>query len=150
YTAEEAVGRPINELLAPEHLRIASIELTERVARGEIVNVESVRRRKDGTLLHVSILGTPVHVSGSQIAVYGIYRDITARKEAEQKLAERERYFRTLIENTSDIIAVVEGDGRLRYVSPALERVLGIRPEDVRCHTLFTLIHEEDATTVEA
>lgn len=150
YTAEEAVGRPINQLLAPEHLRVSSIELTERVARGESVSVDTVRRRKDGTLLHVSILGTPIRVSGSQIAVYGIYRDITARKDAEERVVERERYFRSLIENTSDIVAVVEADGRLRYVSPALERVLGMAPDTVCCSTLFALMYEDDAPAVEA
>jgi PAS domain S-box-containing protein len=150
YTAEEAIGRPVNQLLAPEDLRGASIALTERVARGETVSIDTVRRRKDGTLLHVSILGTPIRVSGSQVAVYGIYRDITARKDAEERLVERERYFRSLIENTSDIVAVVEVDGRVRYVSPAITRVLGVSAERVRARTLHALVHEHDAAHIDA
>jgi PAS domain S-box-containing protein len=150
YTADEVTGRTINELLAPEHLRVASIELTERVARGESVATETVRRRKDGTLLHVSILGAPIRVSGSQVAVYGIYRDITARKNAEERLAEREQYFRSLIENTSDIIAVVELDGAIRYVSPAIARILGRAPDQVLGRTLHEFIHETDARNVAA
>jgi PAS domain S-box-containing protein len=148
YSAEEAVGRPINQLLATDTLRTSSIELTERVARGETVSVDTMRRRKDGTILHVSILGTPIRVRGSQIAVYGIYRDITTRKDAEERLAQRERYFRSLIENTSDIVAVVEADGSLRYVSPALERVLGRAPDAVCGGTLYSLMYEDDAPAV--
>jgi PAS domain S-box-containing protein len=149
YTAAEATGQPINQLLAPEHLRVASIELTERVARGESVATETVRRRKDGTLLHVSILGTPIRVSGSQVAVYGIYRDITKRKDAEVRLAERERYFRSLTENTSDIIAVLELDGTVRYVSPAIGRILGIEPDAAVAGRLQDLIHETDVVPVD-
>ena len=148
YDEADAVGRPINQLVAPEHLRSSSIELTERVAAGETVNVETVRRRSDGSLLNVSILGTPIRVSGSQVAVYGIYRDITARKEAEARLGNRERYFRSLIENTSDVIAVVEGDGMFRYLSPAVRHVLGYAPGELLGRPVYGLMSDDDAAVV--
>jgi diguanylate cyclase (GGDEF)-like protein len=56
------------------------------VAAGRTVFVEAPRRRKDGTTLHTSVLGTPVVVHGDQVAVYGIYRDITSQKDAEEAL----------------------------------------------------------------
>jgi PAS domain S-box-containing protein len=54
------------------------------VAQGQRVEAEGVRQHKDGSRLHVSIVRVPVSVSGGQIAVYGIYRDITERKRAEE------------------------------------------------------------------
>jgi len=56
---------------------------------------EGVRRRKDGSLFHASLVGVPVSVPGRQIAAYSIYRDITRRKRAEEEL---QRSFRQLRE----------------------------------------------------
>lgn len=86
YTATEVQGRTINELIVPPDLQDAAAALTRDVTSGRSVHAETLRRRKDGSSLHVSILGTPVLVEGDQVAVYGIYRDITAQKEAEEAL----------------------------------------------------------------
>ncbi|HEX6309321.1 MAG TPA: diguanylate cyclase [Longimicrobiales bacterium] len=86
YTSSEAQGRTINDLIVPSELQSSAISLTRDVAAGRSVHAEAVRRRKDGTLLRVAIRGTPVVVQGDQVAVYGIYRDITAQKEAEEAL----------------------------------------------------------------
>jgi diguanylate cyclase (GGDEF)-like protein/PAS domain S-box-containing protein len=86
YTLAEAAGQTINELIVPDDLRENAVALTRDVAAGRSVATETLRRRKDGTLLQVSILGTPVVVEGNQVAVYGIYRDITAQKESEEAL----------------------------------------------------------------
>ncbi|HSJ13170.1 MAG TPA: diguanylate cyclase [Longimicrobiales bacterium] len=86
YSLAEAEGATINELIVPPNLQEQAIALTRLVAAGEQVQEEVVRRRKDGSLLHVSILGTPVVIEGDQVAVYGIYRDITVQKQAEEAL----------------------------------------------------------------
>jgi PAS domain S-box-containing protein len=92
YTAEEALGRKINSLIVPEELCCESDDLREALKRGERVNAEVVRRRKDGKQLTVSFVAAPVLVSGSQPEIYGIYRDISERKMAEEKLRRSEAY----------------------------------------------------------
>jgi diguanylate cyclase (GGDEF)-like protein/PAS domain S-box-containing protein len=86
YSSREAQGRTINELIVPSDLQESAMALTKAVASGRTVLEEAHRRRKDGSLLYTSVLGTPVLVQGDQVAVYGIYRDITAQKEAEESL----------------------------------------------------------------
>src|SRR5258705_4862621 len=91
HAEEEALGRPIKELVVPEELWEAE-ECAHRGTRGEILNVETVRKRKDGTRVPVSIVGVPASIAGSHISEYVIYRDITERKRAEQTLRESEAY----------------------------------------------------------
>jgi diguanylate cyclase (GGDEF)-like protein/PAS domain S-box-containing protein len=86
YTEPEAEGRTVNDLIVPPESREEATALTDRVARGELIREEAVRRRKDGSQLHVMILATPILVEGDQVAVYGLYRDITQQKETEEAL----------------------------------------------------------------
>jgi PAS domain S-box-containing protein len=68
---------------------------------------------------------------GDVLAIEGIGRDITERKEVEDALRRSEERFRSLVQNASDIIVILEEDGTVRYVSPAIGRVLGLQTEDV-------------------
>lgn len=96
YSDDEARGRPINLLIAPESERERSRDITRRVAAGETVSEEATRCRKDGSPVEVSILGTPVELEGDRIGVFGIYRDITHRKETEARLAAQAEELRAL------------------------------------------------------
>lgn len=86
YTAVEAVGRTLSELIAPETAQEEAIALVTPSVEGERVEMETVRRRRDGTMLNVSVVGVPVRLRGDRIAVYSMYRDITDQKEAEAAL----------------------------------------------------------------
>ncbi|MHC4777040.1 MAG: PAS domain-containing protein [Planctomycetota bacterium] len=113
YSAAEAVGRSIDELIAFEADRTLAQEATKRVARGERVTFEAVRRRKDGNPVHVSVIASPVTHEGVQVGVHAIYRDITARKEAEAALKLEEAHLEQLFEGVQVgiVMADVKGKG---------------------------------------
>jgi PAS domain S-box-containing protein len=92
FTAEEALGRNINELIVPDDLWEESERLQAALKRGERVNAETMRKRKDGTRLMVSFVAAPVEVNNGTLQIYGMYRDITKRKRAEQALRRSEAY----------------------------------------------------------
>jgi formate hydrogenlyase transcriptional activator len=94
YAQEEARERLINELVVPEEL-LAEAQECRRGLRGESLDLEAVRKHKDGTRVHVSILSAPVSIAGSRICEYVMYRDITKRKRAEQRLRQSEADLRT-------------------------------------------------------
>lgn len=59
-----------------------------------------------------------------------------------------EELFRSVVENTSDIVTVLDHDGRVLFVSPSLERVIGYRPDELEGGCAFDRIHPEDAARV--
>jgi len=127
YASDEALGANIDQLIAPDAngLHREASRITQRIVDGEHSFVETVRWRKDGSLVHVSILGKPILIDGDQIAVYGIYRDITARKQAEAALAQSHTKVEKLHEVADALSeAVSEGD-IYRITCNAAKRVLG-------------------------
>jgi two-component system cell cycle sensor histidine kinase/response regulator CckA len=83
YSAAESLGKKVDALIVPPDRHAESSAMDQKLARGQKVSVETKRRRKDGSLVDVSILGTPVNLGNGQVALYAIYRDISERKRAE-------------------------------------------------------------------
>ncbi|OAI39826.1 hypothetical protein AYO40_05390 [Planctomycetaceae bacterium SCGC AG-212-D15] len=65
-------------------------------------------------------------------------------KQSEKDVRDKEAYYRSLIENSSELIARLDRGGVVRYVSPSLRRVLGYAPEEILGKPLHDQIHEED------
>ena len=86
YSHEEIFGKAINEIIVPEELKAEGQKLTEGVAVGSIMKRDTKRMRKDGSLIDVSILASPILTDGEVLAVYGIYRDISMQKATEKDL----------------------------------------------------------------
>ncbi len=74
--------------------------------------------------------------------------DVTERRRAEDALRASEERFRSLVQNASDIILVLAGDGTIVYESPAVGRVLGFAPEERVGLDALGLIHPEDRDRV--
>jgi PAS domain S-box-containing protein len=86
YSAREAVGQSVSILLPPGYPDEVS-EIIPKILQGEVVRTETVRRRKDGSLIDVALTLSPIRDSGCQVtAVSAIARDISERKRAEQRI----------------------------------------------------------------
>jgi PAS domain S-box-containing protein len=131
YTQAEAAGRPANDLIAPECRLEEATEITEQVHSGERVHRETVRRRKDGALLDVSLLATPVRADGGQMGVYGIYRDITERRRADEALRRSEARYQALFHQAPVGVFVYDQDFRISECNSSLTRILGVTREQV-------------------
>ena len=91
YTAEEMIGQSISRLAVPEH-GDDMIEILNRIRRGERVHhYETMRRHKNGAILHTSLSVSPIYDSDGQlIGASKVSRDITAAKNADRALKQSE------------------------------------------------------------
>ena len=92
YTAEEMIGQPVSRLIPPERHN-EEPDILDRIKRGDSIHhYETIRRRKDGTDLHISLTVSPlIDHHGKIIGASKISRDITEQKRVEEKLQERDR-----------------------------------------------------------
>lgn len=131
YTAEEAIGRHITLIIPPDR-RDEETTIIERLKRGErIDHFETIRMRKDGTLLDISLTISPVKdVSGRIMGASKVARDVTERKRAERALQASEERFRAIVETTPECVKLVAADGTLLHMNPPGLGMLSAAPPD--------------------
>jgi len=105
YTAAEIEGKYVDEIVTSDDLKNEAVNITRKAAEGIKTAIETVRRRKDGTTIQVSILASPIVAQGDQIAVYAIYRDITQRKHAVDELQRSYEQTQKILTATIDTLA---------------------------------------------
>lgn len=151
YSAEEAIGQQIS-LIIPAARAHELAEINERIRCGEsIKHLETVRVRKDGTIVKVSVSVCPLKGHAGPVrGALTIAHDITERKRVMEALRESERRFRAYIDNASDNITIVAVDGTTIYESPSVERLTGYKPEELVGSDAFTRIHRDDLEKVKA
>ncbi|WP_088226518.1 PAS domain S-box protein [Desulfosporosinus sp. FKB] len=124
YSKEELIGFTINDKIVTLEQSDKATELSEKVIKGNIVEYDTLRSRKDGSIVHVHILGYPLIFEDKRIGVFGIYKDITEQKRAEEALKASEHTFRTLFEGSSDVILILD-DNKFIDCNPATIELLG-------------------------
>jgi diguanylate cyclase (GGDEF)-like protein/PAS domain S-box-containing protein len=147
YGSKEVIGQPVT-LLMPERYRelcVAGLHRYLRTGEARVVGgtTELVGLRKDASEFPIEMSLGETYEDGQRLFT-GVIRDVTERKEVEKALKESGERTRTLLQNTSDIITLLEADGTVRYVSPAVERVTGYRPEERIGTSAFGSVHPDD------
>jgi PAS domain S-box-containing protein len=129
YKAREVVGKPVT-ILIPYDRQHEEPEILARIRRGERVDhFETVRRRKDATLVDISLTVSPVKDDqGRIIGASKIARDITERKLAEAKLRDSERQLQELIAAIPAAIYTTDAQGRITYFNQAVVDLAGRTP----------------------
>jgi PAS domain S-box-containing protein len=140
YTREEAVGQHIT-LIIPEDRRDEEVKIVERLRRGERVDhFETVRLRKDGTLLDFNLTISPVKdAAGRVVGASKVARDITERKQVEQALAERAR----LLDLSNDAIFVRDAADRVTYWNQSASELYGYSREEAVGRVSHELLRSE-------
>ncbi len=144
YTLEELKGRNIDEgMIYPIDKREEGLRLTRNV-KG-FSNYETIRKRKDGTLIQVSISSSPVIVNNQLRGFLTLYKDITERKEAEKMIIHEQNLLHALMDNISDSIYFKDEKNRFIRVNKVKAGHSGRTPEEMIGKTDFDFFQKEIA-----
>jgi PAS domain S-box-containing protein len=130
YSAEEVKGKNINDVVVPEHMR-EEAESLDKDAKNGYASHDTVRERKDGSLVPVSISAAPVTFENNLLGYVGIYKDITELKRAQEESEESRRHFQMLFDLMADPVAVVDGRGKILEVTRKVEEITGFKKEEL-------------------
>ena len=150
YTPKEAMEIPMSQKYPSASIKIINNVIEKMLfedkgiddGRSKTMEIEAYH--KDGHLLWVEVTARPLRDDdGQPIAILGITRDITERREVEKILAESEERFRSLVESSNDWVWETDTKGVYTYASPQVYEILGYEPEEVVGKTLFSFLLPE-------
>jgi diguanylate cyclase (GGDEF)-like protein/PAS domain S-box-containing protein len=132
YTAEEIIGRSITTLFPPGR-ETEEADILARIKQGvKVAHFETVRQRKDGILIDVSVTISPIRDGDGNIAgASKIVRDITQQKFLERQLATSRELFEDIVESSDDAIISKTLDGTIITWNPAAEAIFGYAPDEI-------------------
>jgi PAS domain S-box-containing protein len=135
YTKEEFINLNIKDLVDPHSTSDFPASLPDLKVRQSVI-LERKCIKKDGTSFTVEVSAKLLPDGRHQ----AIIRDITERKYLENILKDNERKFRALIENSSDVILILDESFIINYASPSCQRILGYLPDEIKGKTLLEII----------
>jgi len=128
YELDEAKWKYINQLVSSPENKAQIDNNIQLIYQGEIIKQEGIRRRKDGKLIYVEIVGYPVINRQSIIGAYVIYNDISDKKAYEEQLV----LFKKILENNSEGVVITDIDGNIEWTNTAFENITGYLLSEVK------------------
>jgi PAS domain S-box-containing protein len=141
YPTKEIIGKKFIDFVVEEDREI-SIEISKSIILGRNVkNFENRYLHKDGHLVSMLWSG---NWNNEDKVMYCIGRDITEKKIKELQLEQSERRFKTLVQEGSDLVAILDENATYTYVSPNSTKILQISPQEFIGTNAFDYIHPDD------
>jgi PAS domain S-box-containing protein len=151
FSAAEAVGQRI-DIIVPLERRAELRQILDRIAQGgSIAQHETVRQRKDGSEVEVSLAISPIiSAAGEIIGASKTAHDIGERKRTEAALRQEIEERRRIFETSQDLILVTDTKGNFVQVSPSSMTILGYEPTEMIGHSAVEFIHPDDLDSTRA
>lgn len=138
----------LGEMIYPEDRPSYKRSIATKLQRMEPWRWEGRFIMRSGQIKWLQCVARPERQENGDILWEGMMIDITDRKLAEKAVTQSEAKWRSLIQNSSDMITILEPDGTIRYHSPSVERILGYYPEELIGHNATRFVHPDDVTKV--
>ncbi len=141
YKVDEIIGKHFTQFLLPDVVK-ASLETEKYVkVKKELHNFENCICTKEGAIVFME---WSANWDDKVELMYCVGRNITEKKEAELKILQSEHRFKSLVQDGSDLVAILDEEGNYTYVSPTSFVVLGYKPEDLIGENAFAFVHAND------
>jgi len=140
FKESEIVGKNLDELVAGQQYIKDAVSYTEETLRGKAIHGYGERKRKDGTNIYVEIFGVPVVIDGKLVGAYGIYQDISERKQAEE-------LFRTLFDRSPVGLFIIQ-DRKFQLINPQFLQLTGYKEDEFLSKDSLAFILPEDRNIV--
>ncbi|HEX8918025.1 MAG TPA: PAS domain S-box protein [Chloroflexota bacterium] len=131
YSRQELTAMNMAQVLTPESLRLAQQMIQLKLQDNRPTTYEVTMIARGGKRVPLELSTRLIYHDGRPVAVQGIARDITERKQAAEALRESEERYRSLFENASDIVYTHDLGGTFTSVNAASTRVTGYTPEEI-------------------
>ncbi len=156
YSVEETLTKTVEEILTSASFEIAVKTFKEELTMEEREQKDLFRsrtlelelNRKDGSTVWCEVKMTFLRDQDNNPSeILGVARDITERKKAAEALRDSEEKYRTLTENTNDIVFSLNAEGLVSYIGPQIARY-GFKPEKVISQNFYNFIFPDDRSRV--
>ncbi len=149
YTRDEVCKRTVEDMGPgePPYTQADALERINRAAEGDPQLFEWMAKDSRGNLFWIEVNLKRATLEG-QDRLLAVVRDITERKQAEEKLRRSEAKFRDLVENINDVIYSTDQNGEIVYISPSIKSVVGYDPSEIIGSNFTKYIHPDDLAYV--
>ena len=147
--ASSIVGKSIEDVFPPDLARTVRAQNNLVLATERTLGYEITLDTPKGQRIALVQKGIYRNYENKPVGVIGIARDITERKQAEEKLKRSEHHFRALIERSADVVTLVGADGAILYVSPPAQEFCGFSSDELVATSVFFWIHPEDTLSAQ-
>lgn len=147
FSEEEFLNMTILDVRPEEDIHL--VEDTVRQTRGkkDLFRGNFRHKKKSGEIIHVELQSRFITLDGREARIV-VANDITDKLKAEEDLQKREQRFKALVQEGSDLIAILDREGNYLFASDSRRMKLGIPPEDFIGKNAFDFIHPDDAPSV--
>ena len=149
FKQEDWIGKSFASLVFKEDLSFVT-DVFDRTMTGENCTCEIRLKKADESILILSVNTSPIYISGKIEGMVSFGQDITESKKAFGLLQESEEKFRSITEQTTDLISITDNQGKLIYASTASKSLFQYEPEEMCGLSFSDFVFEESIEKAEA
>jgi len=149
--AAEAIGKSMPALLAYEYIDTNALDVLRGIKEKSGWKGDVIFRNSQDNLVYLQ--STVSGLAGERDSLRGyvfVNRDITDKVKAEESIKISEAFYRSLIGNSLNGIALTDATGIINFAAPSVQNILGYEPEELVGTNIFTLVHPDDVPVARA
>lgn len=143
YTKEEFLSMTIKDIRPAEDIGALENIIENLIKKGLYNKLIVKHLKKSGEIIYANVEGNSIHFDGVPARLVHA-TDVTEKIKAEHLLTKSEQRFKALVQDGSDLIAIIDPAGNYQYVSPNSKSILGIDAEYFIGKNIFDFIHQDD------